>query len=112
MLAISLEKSNKRGREVATDILCGLPGETYESHLTTLRMAFDAGFDFIDVGNVLMFPGSELETDESRKKFGLQTKYRIRQGSYGEYCGIRAIEYEEIIRSTNSFPENQVIQYH
>ncbi len=104
------EIKQERGREVATDILCGLPGETYESHLTTLRMAFDAGFDFIDVGNVLMLPGSELETDESRKKFGLQTKYRIRQGSYGEYCGIRAIEYEEIIRSTNSFLEDQMIR--
>ena len=104
------EVKQEEGREVATDILCGLPGETYESHLRTLRMAFDVGFDFIDVGNVLMLPGSELETDESRQNFGLQTKCRIRQGSYGEYCGIRAIEYEEIIRSTNSFGEDQMIR--
>lgn len=104
------EIKREEGKEVATDILCGLPGETYKSHLITLRMAFDAGFDFIRVGNILMLPGSELENDESRKKFGLRTKYRIRQGSYGEYCGIKAIEYEEIIRSTSSFDENQMIR--
>lgn len=108
--AFSLIREIKReaGKEVSTDILCGLPGETYQSHLITLRMAFDAGFDFIGVGNIIMLPGSELENDESRIKFGLRTKYRIRQGSYGEYCGIKAIEYEEIIRSTNSFDENQM----
>jgi radical SAM superfamily enzyme YgiQ (UPF0313 family) len=100
----------QEGMEVATDVLCGLPGETYESHLKTLRMAFDVGFDFIDVGNVVMLPGSELENNESRDKFGLRTKYRVRQGSYGEYNGIKAIEYEEIIRATTSFNENKMIR--
>lgn len=110
--AFSIVKEIKReeGREVATDVLCGFPGETYDSHIKTLKMAFEAGFDFIDVGNILMLPGSELETDESRKKFNIRTKYRIRQGSYGKYDGKKAIEYEEIIRSTNSFDENQMVR--
>ena len=100
----------QEGWEVSTDVLCGLPGETYESHLKTLRIAFDVGFDFIDVGNVVMLPGSELENNESRDKFGLRTKFRIRQGSYGEYNGIKAIDCEEIIRSTTSFNENEMIR--
>lgn len=100
----------RKGKEVSTDVLCGLPGETYESHIKTLRMAFDVGFDFINVGNIVMLPGSELETSKSRKKFGLRTKYRIRQGCYGEYFGSKAIEYEEIIRATTSFDESQMVR--
>lgn len=106
-----IRTAREGGHGVTTDILCGLPEETYESHLKTLRKAFNAGFDFIDVGNIIMLPGSEMETDEYREKYGIKTKYRLRQGSYGEYLGVKCFEYEEVIRSTSALKENEMLDF-
>ena len=105
-----VRKLQNSGIKTQTDIIYGLPGETKESHLNTLRKCFDIGFDFINCTNAIMLPGSELETEESRCKFNIKTKYRLRQGSYGEYKEIKAIEYEEIVRSTASMKESEMLQ--
>ena len=101
------EIKNVNGILARTDVLCGLPGETYASHLRTLRKAFDVGFDNIATMNTMVLPGSELENDDSRKKFDLQTKCRV-CNSYGEYYGVRAVECEEVIQATASFDEIQM----
>jgi radical SAM superfamily enzyme YgiQ (UPF0313 family) len=105
----TIQQLAKEGIQTSTDVLCGLPGETAKSHLDTLRKCFDLGFDFIDVTNILLLPGSEMETEESREQYGLIGQFRVRQGSYGEYKGIRAIEYEEIIRKTSTFSEAEML---
>jgi len=99
------------GVEVLTDVLCGLPGETAESHLGTLRKCFDTGFDSIEVGNVYLLPGSEMETPVSRKDYRIKSKYRLRQGSYGFYDGIISIESEEVIRSTSAITESEMSDF-
>ncbi|MBI2861163.1 MAG: radical SAM protein [Chloroflexi bacterium] len=97
------------GVNATTDILYGLPGETKQSHLETLREAFALGFDRIYVANIRLLPGSELETDESRQKHHIHTKYRLIQGAYGEYQGIRSLEAEESIRATSTMTEDDMI---
>lgn len=97
--------------KIATDILLGLPGETKQSHLQTLRKAFELGFDLIDVGNIRMLPGSELETDEARQKYRIQTKYRLIQGSYGTYHGIKSMEAEESVRATSTITEDDMVYF-
>lgn len=97
--------------KIATDILLGLPGETKQSHLETLKKAFELGFDLIDVGNIRMLPGSELETDESRQKYRIQTKYRLIQGSYGVYHRVKSLEAEESIRATSTMTEDDMVYF-
>lgn len=99
------------GVKTYTDILLGLPGETKQSHLETLREAFNLNFDFIDVLNIRMLQGSELETDEERQKYDIQTKYRLIQGSYGYYQGIKSLEAEEGIRSTSTMTEEDFVYF-
>lgn len=50
-----------------------------------------------------------MESADSREKYGLRTKYRVRQGNYGTYCGQKSIDSEEIIRSTAVCTEDEML---
>jgi radical SAM superfamily enzyme YgiQ (UPF0313 family) len=106
-----LQKVKAIGVDTSVDIIMGLPEETRESHLNTLRKCFELGFDFIDVLNIRMLPGSVLETDEQRKKYDIKTKYRLIQGSYGVYQGIKCIDAEECIRSDSTMTEDDMLYF-
>lgn len=102
----SLTASSERFR---TDVLSGLPGETLQSNLDSLNTAFDLGFDIIEGGEVRLLPGSDLETEESRERFGLKTKYRLISEGFGVYDGQFVFELEESLRSTNWITEEEMI---
>ena len=103
---------HEMGIEVRTDVIFGLPGETYEGHLDTLRKCFDVGFDHITTVNAILLAGSEMEARETRDKYDLKTRHQIRMGSYGEYRGLRTIETEEIVRQTSLFSEEEIESLH
>jgi putative methyltransferase len=93
---------------VTTDLLIGLPGETAESHFRTLCEAFDLGFDTLDIYNIRLLPGTDYETEESRKKYGVKSKFRPIFGSYGIIGGKRIFELEESVRGTSSMSEQEL----
>ncbi|MGK7344883.1 MAG: B12-binding domain-containing radical SAM protein [Candidatus Nitrospinota bacterium M3_3B_026] len=103
-----IENYNLEGVHVRTDILYGLPGESYLGHLNTLRKCFDLGFNHIGIFNTILLPGSEMEAEPSREKYMLKTKHRLRQGMFGEYLGLKAIESEEIIQSNSTISESEM----
>ena len=91
-----------------TDILVGLPGETYDSHLRSLEKALGYGINYILGGEIRMLPGSEMDTDEYRETHGIRTKYRFYEGCSGVYRGEVVCELEEVIRATNSITETEM----
>ena len=93
-----------------TDILVGLPGESFDSHLKTLDKALSYGINDILGGEVQLLPGSEMNTQESRDKFGLRTKYRFFEGCSGVYKGETVFELQEVIRETNDMTEAEMIR--
>jgi radical SAM superfamily enzyme YgiQ (UPF0313 family) len=103
-----LEQWKKQKLKSTTDVLVGLPGDSLSSHLETLRKTFEMGFNNINVGNVRMLPGSDMETDMSRNTFKLKTKYRLISGSYGKYDGLPIFEYEESVRSSKDITEDEM----
>ena len=92
-----------------TDILLGLPGETTQSHLRSLATAIELGFNSIDGGEVHLLKGSQLETDSSRQRNGIKSKFRLVQEGFGFYGDDFVIELEECIRSTNWITENEML---
>lgn len=104
-----LDRFHEDGLKAATDVLVGLPGESFEAHLNSLRKVFALGFDNIDAGNIRLLPGSEMEDDATREKFQFQTKYRLIPGSYGEYDGNRVFEFEESVRSSKDITEDEMV---
>ena len=103
-----IDSFKAQGKEVRTDILLGLPGESYESHLYTCRKAFDLGFDEIDCYTIRLLPGSDYETEEHREKYQVMTKSRPIFGSYGTYDGDNVFEFEEGVRGTRHITEEEL----
>lgn len=95
--------------DIKTHILVGLPGETYSSHLNTLRKCIDYDIDWIGIMNTMLLAGSELASKESRAKYGLQEKYRLNKDSYGYYWDEWIIDPEETIQSTNTMNEKMML---
>ncbi|HBG27363.1 MAG: hypothetical protein A2Y10_18850 [Planctomycetes bacterium GWF2_41_51] len=108
-IADNIGRLHSEGACTFTHVLSGLPGESYEGHLATLRKCFELDFDYIQVFSTLLLPGSEMESRESREMFKLQTKYRLRNGGYGQYNGIKSIDCEEIIRSNSAISEEEML---
>ena len=116
---ISLEKIKGAAVEIkkrgygytSTDVIAGLPLETAESQMNTLRTCFDIDFDYIQPFNAILLPGSELDQDDLREKYAIKTKYRLRQGAYGIYQGIKAVECEEIVVATSTMAEEDLLKF-
>lgn len=93
-----------------TDILVGLPGETYESHLSSLDKALRFGINYILGGEIRMLPGSEMDWPSYRQQHGIKTKYRLYEGCSGIYQGELVYETEEVIRATNHITEEEMVR--
>ncbi len=103
-----LTQFHENGLRATTDVLVGMPGESLKSHLETLKRSLDLGFDSIDVGNIRLLPGSEMESDQTRTQYQLRTKYRLIAGSYGKYEGEPIFEFEESVRASKDITEAEM----
>jgi len=104
-----LRQFHESGLRATTDVLVGMPGESLPSHHETLRKSLKLGFDSIDVGNIRLLPGSEMESDATRTKYELRTKYRLISGSYGKYDGEPIFEFEESVRASKDITEDEML---
>ena len=91
-----------------TEIILALPGDSVRAHTKTLKDMLDAGVNKIRMYQLILLPQTEMNTDEARRKFEMQTKFRLMPRSYGKYEvfgeTFSAIEYEEICISNNTLP--------
>jgi len=85
------------GLQTRAEVILGLPGETYENHMKTLRDLVSARMDEIQVHTCMMLDGSEMGTPTERKKWDLHTKFRILQRDFAKLSnGKTVLEYEEV----------------
>jgi radical SAM superfamily enzyme YgiQ (UPF0313 family) len=80
-------------------ILC-LPGETKRSFLDGIRDLMDTGVHRISAHQLMLLHGAPLANPDSRKRFGLETKFRIVARNLGNYAGEPVIETEEMVCQT------------
>ena len=109
-IANFVDTINEQGLRVYTDLLVGLPGETIESHVASLKKAIDIGFYKTTIGDIKIFEGSRIEEDDYMAKYDIETSVRVMPKHYGEYNGIRVVEYEKCIRKTDVISEEDFRQ--
>ena len=86
-----------------SEVILGLPGETFEKHIEGLRQLVTAKMDFIVIHNCMLLHGSEMNTPEQRKKWNFQTKFRIVPRDFGKLSNNKNIcEIEEIVVGSNA----------
>ena len=85
------------GLQTRAEVILGLPGETYENHMKTLRDLVNARMDEIQVHTCMMLDGSEMGTPAERKKWELHTKFRVLQRDFAKLSnGKTVLEFEEV----------------
>jgi radical SAM superfamily enzyme YgiQ (UPF0313 family) len=109
-----VRKFQSLGNRTHADLIVPLPGETLESHIGALRKLSDYGLDSIVTYNLRLLPGTSVNFDETKSKFGFKTKFRLIAGEYGAYhCPdgtvLRVFEYEEGVRETTTMDEDDLI---
>ena len=60
----------KEGNEVMTDILVGLPGETKQQFIDSMKKVIDFGFLKAQVADIRLLDGSVMAENDFKEKFG------------------------------------------
>jgi radical SAM superfamily enzyme YgiQ (UPF0313 family) len=98
----------KTGMTLSSDIIVGLPSETFESTLQTVKDIIHADVDEVHLWTLMMLDGSELNVPMEREKWNIKTKYRVIPRDFVKLSnGKVVLEIEEvgISTSTLSFKE-------
>lgn len=89
-----------------SEVILGLPGETLDSHLGTLRTVINAGFTYVVPYQLMLLMGSEMGSREHRERFGMKVHFRVLPRCFGRYTlkgqEIRVAEIEEICTGTET----------
>ncbi len=97
--------------QTSTEVILGLPGETYESHLQTLRDLVKGKMDEILVHTCILLDGSELNTPQQRKKWKFETKFRVIPKDFAKLSnGRKVVETEEIIVGSNTLTFDEYVE--
>ncbi len=94
-----------------SEVILALPGDSLNAHLSTVKAVMNAGFNNIFLFQLMLLPGTEMATEESKSQYGMETRYRVLPRCYGHFdvLGKRIIaaEIEEICvaNSTLSFDD-------
>jgi radical SAM superfamily enzyme YgiQ (UPF0313 family) len=107
-LAPTIKKNNLR---TTSEVILGLPGESYESHLETLKDLARAGMDFVRPYTLMLIHGSELSTPIQREKWGFKTKFRILPKDFTILSnGKKIMEIEEVVISSNTLKFEEYVE--
>jgi len=86
----------------ASDIIVGLPGEDLESVKTNMETLHSRGVEKVDVFSLMLIPGTELYSQETRRRFGMKTMHRLAQGCIIDVEGDVISETEELVVENNT----------
>ena len=102
--------ASKLNISTSTELIFGMPHDTKDSFVDLLDRSVDRGFDSVLCHNLFLMDGIQLNRPESRKKFGIKTKYRPLGTNYGEYGGEFIAEYEEVVVACDSFSYDDFLE--
>ncbi|WP_321471609.1 B12-binding domain-containing radical SAM protein [uncultured Paludibaculum sp.] len=86
-----------RGMRSSTDLILGLPGDSLQTHLSSLHKMIDLGTEQAHCFQLMMLKGSDLESLASRNECKFEVKYRLGPKNFGEYGGEKVFDIEEIV---------------
>lgn len=88
-----------------TELILGLPGETYKSFINGMEQTLQSGADQVFVHICQVYPNTKLAQKEYREKYWIRT---VRLPLNETHASVRADEvqeYEEIVVATATMPE-------
>ena len=99
------------GLSTTAEIILGLPGETYESHLETIRKLVRSNLDDIISYTCMILPGSEMSTPEQQSKWQYKTKFQILPEDFATLSnGKRVCEFGEYVISSKDLSFDEYVE--
>jgi radical SAM superfamily enzyme YgiQ (UPF0313 family) len=106
--------ASKIGANSYSEIILGLPGDTFDGHMRTTKIIVEAGFNIVCLYQLMLLPGTDLASDESVERWQMITRYRAIPRCYGHYdlfgAEINACEIERICVSNDTLSFEQYLQ--
>tara|TARA_Y100001936_G_scaffold7864_1_gene6982 strand:+ start:1948 stop:4050 length:2103 start_codon:yes stop_codon:yes gene_type:complete len=100
-----------QGLQTVSEIILGLPGETYETILDTIRDILRANIDEIYIYTMMLLDGSELNTPAERSKWNFNTKFRILPRDFVKLKnGKVVLEIEEVVVGSNTLSFEEYVE--
>ncbi len=91
------------GLPTFSELILGLPGDSYERHIKSISDVVQAGIDVIEVYSCMLLNGTELKSAATRAKYGISSHFRILPRDFAKLQNGRvAVEIEEVISSTST----------
>ncbi len=104
LIQLSLE-AKQIGANSYSEIILGLPGDSITAHFESIKKIMDAKFNIVCLYQLMLLPGTDMGSNESRSRFGFKTAFRVIPRCYGTYHflgeEISIAEIEEIVVSNN-----------
>ncbi|MGD0222982.1 MAG: radical SAM protein [Terriglobia bacterium] len=86
-----------------SELILGLPGDSYDRHVKSLSAVVEAGIDVIETYSCMLLNGTELNTAASRAAHKIGSHFRILPRDFAKLGNGRvAVEIEEVISSTST----------
>jgi radical SAM superfamily enzyme YgiQ (UPF0313 family) len=91
------------GLPTFSELILGLPGDSYERHVKSLSEVVEAGIDVIETYSCMLLNGTELNTAFSRATHKIGSHFRILPRDFAKLRNGRiAVEIEEVVSSTST----------
>jgi hypothetical protein len=105
----TIEWSHRHNINVTTELIFGLPGETFESFLKTIDNVTDLRLDSASAGFLCIYKEIELGQPESIKKYGYKIKYGIAERGCTKVGDFESIEIDEYAVQNNFYTFDEYI---
>jgi radical SAM superfamily enzyme YgiQ (UPF0313 family) len=103
-LMVLAQQAADVGSNVYSEIILGLPGENKASHVRTIDLLVNAGFNFLRPYTLMMLDGTELADQATRTAYGMETRFRVLPRCFGSYAfdtePVNSVEIEEVCVAT------------
>ena len=98
-----LTEYNKENMKTYSELILGLPGETYESFIAGIGKLFEIGQHFVfEVYGCILLPNANLGQEQVIKKFGIETVRTEIIRPHFQNVAFDIPEYNTIITQTNT----------
>lgn len=106
-----LTKYNTEGMKTYSELILGLPGETYESFIRGIATLFEIGQHFVfEVYGCILLPNAQLGQKDYIKRFGIKTVQSEIIRPHFHDVAFDVKEYNTIVVETDSMPREMWVR--
>jgi hypothetical protein len=109
-----MDESVIDGTKTESAVILAMPADTKEKHFKSIKFCLDNKVSTMRMFQAMLLIGTDMASQETRKKFALKTKFRTIPGTLGNYDILNKkypiAEIEEIIVGNSTLSEDDYIE--